>query len=143
MNVKVFVDTNILLYAHDTGAGEKHRIASDLIADLWDSGSGVLSTQVLQELGVNLRRKIQPPLQSKEVIQLVEDYLSWEVVVNTGFSMVEALGIEARYGVSFWDALILQSVRQSGAEIFYSEDFSSGQKYGSAQVVNPFKRQPA
>jgi len=52
---KYFVDTNILIYAHDRSAGLKYERARDLVERLWISGQGVLSTQVLQELCINLR----------------------------------------------------------------------------------------
>ena len=134
---KYFVDTNILLYAHDRHAGVKHERARKLIEDLWNSGRGVLSTQVLQELCVNLRHKIARPLPVEEVRRLVQDYLSWEVVVNTPDAVLHALEIEVRYKTSFRDALVLQAAESSGAAVLYSEDLAVGQKYGSIQVIDP------
>jgi len=138
MSDKYFVDTNILVYAHDRSAGVKHDRARALIEQLWQSGNGVLSTQVLQELCLNLRRKANPPLQIEETRRLLQDYLSWEVVVNSPESVLQALEIEDRYRTSFWDALILHAAEISGATVLYSEDFSANQKYGSIRVVNPF-----
>lgn len=134
---KYFVDTNILLYAHDPSTGLKHKRARALLEQLWDSGRGVVSTQVLQELCINLRRKIARQLPVEEVRQLIQDYLTWEVVTNTPESVLRALEIEVRYKTSFWDALILQAAEQSGAAILYSEDLAAGQKYGEVRVVNP------
>lgn len=134
---KYFVDTNILMYAHDRSAGLKHERARQLIERLWTSGQGVLSTQVLQELCINLRRKVARPLSVEEVRRLIEDYLSWEIVVNTPASVIQALEIEVRYKTSFWDALVLQAAETSGAAVLYSEDLAAGQKYGPIQVVNP------
>ena len=114
---KYFVDTNILLYAHDRSAGLKHERARQLVERLWTSGEGVLSTQVLQELCINLRRKIAHPLPVEEIRRIVQDYLSWEIVVNTPASILHALEIEVRYQTSFWDALILQAAESSGAAI--------------------------
>jgi predicted nucleic acid-binding protein len=142
---KYFVDTNILIYAHDRSAGLKHERARQLIERLWISGQGVLSTQVLQELCINLRRKIARPLPLEEVRRLIHDYLSWEIVVNSPASVLQALEIEVRYKTSFWDALILQAAESSGAAVLYSEDLAGGQKYGSIQVINPLAdlRSPA
>lgn len=143
MTDKYFVDTNILIYAHDRsrvhdrGASIKHERARQLIEGLWASGQGVLSTQVLQELCVNLRRKVARPLAVDEIRQLIHDYMSWEVVVNTPEAVIQALEIEVRYKTSFWDALILQAAEQSGASILYSEDLAARQRYGTVQVVNP------
>jgi predicted nucleic acid-binding protein len=137
MAEKYFVDTNILIYAHDLAAGRKHDRAREILESLWASGQGVLSTQVLQELCINLRRKLPHPLPLNDVRQIVEDYLSWEVVVNTAESVLDALQLEARYRISFWDALILQATESAGATTLYSEDLAAGQHYGAIRVVNP------
>jgi predicted nucleic acid-binding protein len=134
---KYFVDTNILVYAHDRSAGVKYQRANQLLEQLWMSGEGVVSTQVLQELCVNLRRNMRSPFSLNEMRSLVLNYLSWHVFVNTPQSILEALEIEQRYKISFWDALILQAAEKSGATTVYSEDLSAGQKYGSIQVINP------
>jgi len=134
---KYFVDTNILIYAHDRSTGIKHERARQIIEHLWTSGQGVLSTQVLQEFCINLRRKVARPLPVGEIRQLLQDYLSWEIVVNAPEAVIHALEIEVKYKTSFWDALILQAAEQSGAAILYSEDLATGQNYGSVEVVNP------
>jgi predicted nucleic acid-binding protein len=137
---KYFVDTNILIYAHDRTTGVKHERARQLIEKLWTSGQGVLSTQVLQELCVNLRRKVARPVGVDEIRRLVNDYMTWEIVVNSAEAVVQALEIEVRYKTSFWDALILQAAEQSGAAILYSEDMAdmaARQSYGTVRVVNP------
>ena len=140
MSDRFFVDTNILMYAHDTAAGVKHERARALVEELWRDRSGVVSTQVLQELAVNLRRKAGKPLNAKATREIVSDYLAWQVVVNGGASILEALDLQERYQISFWDALIVQAALSCGAAILYSEDLSDGQKYGSVRVVNPLTR---
>ncbi len=137
MSDRFFVDTNILVYAHDRGAGEKYEKARELVAGLWKHRTGAISTQVLQELYVNVRRKAAAPISIEEARLLIEDYLSWEVVVNDGSSLLRALEVETRYQISFWDALIVQAAEQCGATILYSEDLSHGQEFGTVQVVNP------
>ena len=139
MSDRYFVDTNILMYAHDTAAGDKHVRAKALVEDLWENRSGVVSTQVLQELAVNLRRKAKKPLDAKATRDIVSDYLAWQVVVNGGDLILEALDVEVRYQVSFWDALVVQAAQVSGAEILYSEDLSHGQTYGTVRVINPLR----
>ncbi|MGD9905301.1 MAG: PIN domain-containing protein [Vicinamibacterales bacterium] len=138
MSDRYFVDTNILMYAHDTAAGDKHARAKVLVEDLWQSRPGVVSTQVLQELAVNLRRKAKKPLDARATRDVVSDYLAWQVVVNGGDSILEALELEARYQISFWNALIIQAAQTAGADALYSEDLSDGQRYGSVRVENPF-----
>ena len=139
MSDKAFVDTNILVYAHDRAGGERHRIARRLIERLWGERTGVLSTQVIQEFYVNVRRKAQRPISAAEAGQLVEDYLSWEVVVNDAESIRQALAIEKRYRLGFWDALIVQAANSGGAATLYSEDLGHGQVYGTVELVNPFQ----
>jgi predicted nucleic acid-binding protein len=137
MNDRYFVDTNILVYAHDRSAGLKHKQAQALVEELWASGGGVLSTQVLQELCINLRRKATHPLSVEETRKLIEDYSRWTIVTNTTESVIQALDIEVRFKISFWDALIVQAAGSAEAEVLYSEDLADGQTYGSVRVVNP------
>jgi predicted nucleic acid-binding protein len=137
MSDKCFADTKSLVYARDRSAGVKHQRARTLLEQLWDSGQGVLSTQVLQELCINLRRKISRPLPVEEVRLLIRDYTTWEVVTNTPESILQALDIEVRYKTSFWDALILQAAESSGASVLYSEEPATGQPYRAIRVVNP------
>jgi predicted nucleic acid-binding protein len=132
-----FVDTNILVYAHDSSAGVKHERAKALVEHLWQTRTGAISTQVLQELVVNLRRKVSTPLPVKAIQEMVADYLTWQVVVNDGAAILEALDLEERHRISFWDALIVQAAQTAGATILYSEDLSNGQRYGSVVVENP------
>lgn len=139
MTGKFFIDTNILVYAHDSTQGEKHERAQALVETLWESGEGILSTQVLQELCINLRRKSARPLSAEETRKLIVDYSSWDVVVNTADSVLQALDFESRYQISFWDALIVQAATSCEATIIYSEDLADGQTYGPVRVVNPLK----
>lgn len=139
MSDRYFVDTNILMYAHDAASGDKHQQAKALVERLWETRAGVVSTQVLQELAVNLRKKAKKTLDAKTTREIVSEYLAWQVVVNGGDSILEALDLEARYQLSFWDALVIQAANASGSTILYSEDLSDGQRYGAVQVVNPFQ----
>lgn len=143
MSDKCFVDTKILVYAHDRSAGLKHKRARELVEQLWGSGRGVLSTQVLQELCINVRRRASRPLSVEETRRLVQNYLSWEIVVNTPPSVIQALDIEARHKISYWDALIIQAAESAGLAILYSEDLAAGQRYGSVRVLNPLAEPPS
>lgn len=138
MTTEHFVDTNVLVYAHDRGGGRKSEVARDLVRRLWDERSAAISTQVLQELYVNVRRKAEKPISRDEAAALVSDYLAWEVVVNTERSVVDAIALEERHQISFWDALIVRAAQTAGASILYSEDLSHGQSYGTLRVINPF-----
>lgn len=137
MSARYFVDTNILMYAHDASAGGKHERAKAIVEELWRDRTGALSTQVLQELAVNLRRKTGRPVDLKGTREIVADYLVWQVVVNGAESILETIDLQGRYQLSFWDALIIQAAQTSGAGVLYSEDLSAGQEFGSVRVVNP------
>jgi predicted nucleic acid-binding protein len=138
MSARYFADTGILMNAHDVSAGAKHERARTLVESLWRDRSGVVSTQVLQELAVHLRRALRP-LDATATRDIVADYLTWHVVVTGGSSILEALDLEARYRISFRDALVVQAAQTSGAEILYSEDLAHRQAYGSLRVVNPLR----
>lgn len=137
MNGKCFVDTDILVYAHDRSAGVKHLRAQMLLEQLWTSGWGVLSTQVLGELCIQLRHIAGNPLPVEEVCLMIRDYSTWDVVTATPASVLEALDVERRQDVPFWDALIFESAKRAGASILYSENLAKMQRYGAIQIVNP------
>lgn len=134
---KAFVDTNILVYAHDAAAGDKHARAKALVTQLWEDRRGVLSTQVLQEFYVNIRKKAAAPVSVGEAKKWLADYLSWEIVINDENAVIEAIDLEERYQVSFRDALILQAANSAGASLIYSEDLHHGQEYADLVVQNP------
>jgi predicted nucleic acid-binding protein len=133
-----FVDTNILIYAHDTSAGAKHDLAARLLEQLWESRLGCLSIQVLQEFYVNITRKVARPLESSTAAQILADLSAWRMHVPDVGDILAAIEIQRRYGTIFWDAMILQSAARLECEIVWSEDLNSDQMYEGVRVVNPF-----
>ncbi len=138
--VPSFVDTNVLVYAEDRDARTKHAIARDLVLEIWNARDGVLSVQVLQEFYVNVTRKLKKPLTAARALEIVQEYLAWSVVENTGSLLVEAVRLQQKAQLSFWDAIVVQAAIGAGCERLYSEDLNDGQRFGSVLVVNPFKR---
>jgi predicted nucleic acid-binding protein len=137
MPADVFVDTNVLVYAHDVDAGEKYECAKQLLIDLWRSDSlPWLSVQVLQELLVTLRRKGVAPLEARET---VEAYMRWRVVENSLELLNAGIAEMERWQLSLWDGLILAAARSMGVKTLYSEDLSDEQDYGGIRVQNPFR----
>ncbi|HYX24806.1 MAG TPA: PIN domain-containing protein [Thermoanaerobaculia bacterium] len=136
-----FVDANVLVYAEDRDAGSKHAIARSLIADLWRSGEGVLSVQVLQEFFVTVTRKIPRPLSPDEALAIVEQYLTWQVVENTGDLLLAGIRLASELKVSFWDALIIQAARTEHCDRLWTEDLNHGQRIGGLTIVNPFRQE--
>ena len=135
MSGDIFVDTNILVYAHDADAGEKHLRAKSLVQDAWEmSPPPWISVQVLQELLATLRRKGV----SREVSrQTVEDYMHWRVIDNTVSLFSSGLEEMDRWMLSLWDAMILAAARLAGVDTVWSEDFSHDQDYGGLIVSDP------
>ncbi len=133
-----FVDTNILIYAHDVSAGEKHNRAQQLLRVLWQSGEGCVSIQVLQEFYVNVTRKVAKPLPSEVAAQIIADLSVWLVHCPGVEDVLDAIRLQERYQTSFWDAMILASAVQLGCEIVWSEDLNPGQGYEETTVQSPF-----
>lgn len=136
---KIFVDTNIIIYAFDVTAGKKHRVAVNTLTDLWNSGMGVISTQVLQEFFVNVVQKIPKPIDKKLAKDIVRDFLKWHVVVNNGDSILDAIDICKKYRYSFWDSMIIEAAIKGGAAVLMSEDLQDGQVISGVTITNPFK----
>jgi predicted nucleic acid-binding protein len=135
---KIFLDTNILIYAYDVSAGDKHKTAKTIMMDLWDSGRGIISIQVLQEFFVNITKKVSKPLEIKLAKDIIRDLLKWEVVAIDGESLLEAIELHVRHQYSLWDSMILKAAQRGGAIILLSEDLKDGQTIDGVTIKNPF-----
>jgi len=133
-----FVDTNVLIYAHDISAGEKRARSRELIEGLWESGLGCLSVQVLQEFYVNVTQKVLKPLSSEVAAQIVSDLSAWQVHRPGVADVLEAIQMQHRYRLSFWDAMIVTSAIQLGCTTLWSENLNPGQLYDQVEVAAPF-----
>ena len=138
MSGKIFVDTNILIYAHDLDAGRRNEISAAILRELWEKRLGVISTQVLQEFYVNLTRKIENPLPKSKARGIIESYLAWPVELNDVRTVLSASEIEERHMLSFWDAMIVASARKAKAEKIITEDLNHGQEIEGILIENPF-----
>ncbi len=133
-----FVDTNILVYAHDRSAGARHDTAAALIQQLWTERAGCVSIQVLQEFYVTVTQKVGRPLSSEAASQIIGDLAVWTVHRPNVNDVLEAIQLQTRKQTSFWDAMILTSARQLDCATLWSEDLNSGQNYEGVIVRNPF-----
>lgn len=132
-----FVDTNILLYAisRDEAEQEKAQRANEILAgrDL------VLSVQVLQEFYVQATRESRPdPLEHEQAARLVESFLRFPAQETTTAVVLAALATRERFGISYWDAAILEACRAIGCDVVLSEDLDDGTDYAGVRVENPF-----
>jgi predicted nucleic acid-binding protein len=121
-----FVDTNLFVYAHDRTAGNKREAARTLIWDLWESREGCVSVQVLQELFVNLTRKVPKRLPTREAASLVSDISRWRTHAPRPADVLSAIELHGQAGISFWDAMILTSAHTLDCNTLYSEDLDPG-----------------
>jgi predicted nucleic acid-binding protein len=134
---KTFVDSNVLIYAHDVDAALKHATAKRILDDLWNTRLGALSMQVLQEFYVNVTRKIASPLSRKSARAVVDAYAIW-CADTTPAELTAALRIEDEARIGFWDALIVATALKAGAERILSEDLNPGQRILGIRIENPF-----
>ena len=134
-----FVDANILVYAHDETAGEKHHRARSLLTELWESGDGCLSVQVLQEFFVTVTRKVPKPLDALAAAAIIADLSHWRVHSPSSEDVLNAIDSHRRYDISFWDAMIICSAASLGCETLFSEDLNAEQRYDGVRVQNPLR----
>ncbi|MCD4750708.1 MAG: PIN domain-containing protein [Thermoanaerobaculales bacterium] len=134
-----FIDTNVIVYAHDTSAGDKGRRAGELITRLGRSRSGLLSVQVLMELVATLNRKVRKPVPLSAVVEIVHDLTTWRVHEPSAKDVIAAVRIAQRYTISTWDAMIVHAAASLGAEVLWTEDLNHGQIYEGVPVRNPFR----
>ena len=139
MNDRTFVDTNVLIYAHDSDAKAKHAAAKSVLRELWSERNGVLSPQVLQEFYVNVTKKIPHPLSKESARLVVNTYAIW-CIETTSVEISNAFHIEDESGIGFWDALMVASALKSGASRILSEDMSAGQTIAGVRIENPFEQ---
>jgi predicted nucleic acid-binding protein len=137
MSGKTFVDTNVLIYAHDKDAKAKNQIAKKVLQGLWAERTGVLSMQVLQEFYVNVTRKIATPLPKDLARNVVNSYTIW-CMETTPAEISAAFQIEDESKIGFWDALIVSSAVKGGVTRILSEDLNAGQRIAGIRVENPF-----
>ena len=139
MSAVAFVDSNILIYAHDLDAGVKRERAMARLRELWDSGSGRLSVQVLQEFYVNATQKLATPIARSTAREVIKTYGAWVHHATTVETVTRATEISDLARISFWDALIVASAEEVAADELLSEDLNDGQAVAGIKVVNPLK----
>jgi predicted nucleic acid-binding protein len=142
MSDPVLVDANILVYADDVAHPDKNAKAAAWIDALWASHRGRVSTQVLGEYYVTVTRKLAHGLSQGDARANVRRYQLWKPWQTDHQTVETAWGIEARFGVHYWDALVVAAAQQSGCRYLLTEDLQHGQKIGAVTVINPFEVQP-
>lgn len=138
---RCFIDTNIIVYAHDISAGNKQKKAMELIVDLWHSKKGCLSMQVLQEFYVTIVNKVKNPKKPDEAALIIKDLSHWILHTPDIDDIFGAIEIQSKYKLSFWDSLIICSARKLKCDVIFSEDLNNEQIYENILVINPFVKE--
>jgi predicted nucleic acid-binding protein len=133
-----FLDTNVLVYALDASAGAKHAAARALVERLWADGRGRLSVQVLQEFYAAVTGKLPQPLTSEEAEARIAEFATWRVYAPAAEDVVEAIRLQRRERLSFWDAMIVLAAYGSGCDVLWTEDLQAGRRIGGVMVRGPF-----
>ena len=135
---KVFIDTNILLYAHDPRYPDKQEKALAAIVKLFETGRGVVSTQVLQEFCANALGKFR--LEHDVLLRQLALLHNFEIIRMSPEIIRRAVEITVMYTTSYWDACILAAAESARCEKIISEDFNTGQYYAGITIENPFTK---
>ncbi len=133
-----FLDTNVLLYAYDVTAGDRHGRAKALVSRLGRTRRAAVSVQVLQEFYVNVVRKIEVPLSPEVARERLLVFSRWRVHAPGPEDVIAATELAQRTQISFWDAMIVRSAAECGCRVLWSEDLNAGQHIEGVEVVNPF-----
>jgi predicted nucleic acid-binding protein len=138
MTAPVFVDTNVLLYWRDGRDAAKQARAAEWLAHLWREKTGRTSTQVLSEYYVNVTRKLDPGLPADEAWDDVQALLAWDPQPIDGALLQRGQTVSSRYGLSWWDSLVVAAAQVQGCSLLLTEDLQDRADYGGVTVRNPF-----
>lgn len=135
----VFVDASILIYSEDGADPVKHKAAVAWLNVLWQRGVGRVSSQVLNEFYVMATREAKPPMPAGDARAEVRRYELWQPWQIDHATVESAWAVESRYGLHYWDSLVVAAAQHMGCSYLLSEDLKHEQHYGGVQVINPFK----
>ena len=134
----VFVDTNVLVYAQDRAMADKHVAARNWLRALWLNRAGRISTQVMHEFYAVTTRRLRPPMTTGDARAEVARYQRWHPWLVDFATIETAWGIESRFQINYWDALMVAAAQQQGCTILLTEDLQHDQWIDKLRVVNPF-----
>ena len=138
MTDKYFLDTNILVYAHDSTDQRKSAIAQQVIFKGIRSESAVVSTQVLSEFFVTITKKIEKSIGIDEAKKEIELLRVMKVVEIEVEMITRAIDMHKNHQLSYWDSLIIVAALRAGCTQLYTEDLNPGQSFQNLTIVNPF-----
>lgn len=135
-----FIDTNIFIYLFDETDDRKRAIAEKLIQQALETRNACISYQVIQETLNVVTRKLPSPMSTENAWRFLEQILIplWQTMPSLALYQ-QGLELQARYGFSFYDALIVAAALESGCTRLYTEDLQHGQQVGELLIKNPFR----
>jgi predicted nucleic acid-binding protein len=137
----VFVDTHVLLHADDSFDADSQARARAWLQALWQRRAGRVSTQVLNEYYVSATRHFgMAQGDARAKLRRFQLWKPWQIDHQT---VETAWGVEARFGLPYWDALIVASAAQSGASHVLTQDLQHLQQIDGITLINPFMANPA
>jgi predicted nucleic acid-binding protein len=136
MTVRPFIDTNILVYAHDEDEPHKREIALAWLDDHADEL--VVSSQVLAEFYVTVTRKLARPMQPAAAAEQVDELTNATVVVVDGELVRSAARLSQTHEMSLWDAMIVRAAVRGGCDHVVTEDLTHGAVVDGVRILNPF-----
>ena len=142
MAAKVFVDRNVLVYSRDASEPQKNKQAIAWMSHLWNMQAGRLSYQVLQEFYITVTEKLDPGLDRESARKDIRSLLPWQHITVDNRVFDGAWHIQDRFGLSWWDALIVSAARVADCRYLLTEDLQDSQMFGNLQVINPFHTEP-
>lgn len=139
MTAKYFVDTNVIVYAHDRSEPQKQQRALEILEYLSSNNRGAISTQILSEFFVTATRKITIPLTVRDAYAQIEAFSrSWPILSITSLIVLEAARGVRDYQLNFWDAQLWAAAKLNQLPFIVSEDFNSGATIEGVRFINPF-----
>ena len=137
MPARSFFDTNVIAYTDDHDSPAKQARAFDLVESALRTGTGALSTQVLQEYFVTATRKLGVPAEIAR--RKTELFARFDLVLIDLADVLAAIDLHRLHGLSFWDALVVRAAQEAGCALLYTEDMQHGGRIGDLTIVDPFR----
>ena len=133
-----FVDANVLVYAFDSSAARKQHATQQLLERLWESGTGCVSIQVLQEFFVTITKKVPKPLPVDDAKARIREFAAWTVFAPKADDIVGAIDLHTQAKIGFWDAMVVLAAAESECDVLWTEDLNDGQLLRGVRIRNPF-----
>lgn len=142
MSVKIFVDTNVLVYSRDSSEAVKQPLALHWMKYLWASKTGRLSFQVLQEFYSIVTTKLEPGMEPQNAREDIQSLIAWRPIPVNMDVIKGAWFIQDRFQLSWWDSLIVSAAQNGGCNYLLTEDLQEQQTFGSVRILDPFLNTP-